>query len=527
MFTKHRSRQGVDANSVQHNATDLGGSASAVRSRRRSRFSPKQWRYFSLLIAALIVTGGGILQPLGSSPASADRVIDPHQIVYRAALQGPDEVLADGGFLPRGMDGTRPHQPPVNISLYNHVGGTGTGMSRHDSGYVSTTRSRDFALRFVQHRLGGTGWVYAIHVTPNMINAAETLGTFYPHPEERELAALGGIRADQIIGWTRITAGVQGREVRHSGFNYRRYAGMTDGGDAPQLAGFPNNHPAWRNPPWVEFAPPCVAPQRSARSADAAEDEDSCAPDSVDQQPALDYMDSVSMSFCCSHPSAAFLSPGYPGQGYVTHGDQWASFKIAPGTQTDYLQAGPAPLTHWQAFADAGFDSLDAVLEHPSASNEAYVFSGTRYLLIDWSTREAINGPLPIEEGWPSLAEAGFTTVDAATRAPYDYSNGIFFSGNEYVVVDVAPGSTDDTVLRGPGPISDLWPGAEDAQFDTIDSVLDDPNDWGKSYFFSGDRYVVAQYNINIGKYETVSGPASINDDWLGIQQAEFFPPEN
>ena len=37
--------------------------------------------------------------------------------VYRADMGRPEAVKADHGFLPRGMDGSRPNQPPPNINL--------------------------------------------------------------------------------------------------------------------------------------------------------------------------------------------------------------------------------------------------------------------------------------------------------------------------------------------------------------------------------------------------------------------------
>ncbi|EKN5031125.1 TPA: heat-labile enterotoxin subunit alpha [Yersinia enterocolitica] len=174
--------------------------------------------------------------------------------VYRAAIDSPENVKRAGGFYPRGMDGSRPNQPPSNINLWDHTRGSETGLSRHDSGYVSTTTSRGFAIRWVNSMLNHNGYVYYITATPNFIDVNRTLRSYSPYPEELEIAALGVIHWSQIIGWERVRGGVVGPFVPNSDYREGMYGNLASSGAQPQLAGFPAGHPAWRTQPWLTFA---------------------------------------------------------------------------------------------------------------------------------------------------------------------------------------------------------------------------------------------------------------------------------
>ncbi|KAK2609215.1 hypothetical protein QQS21_002297 [Conoideocrella luteorostrata] len=204
-------------------------------------------------------------------------------IVYRADRLSPDDLKLQRKFLPRGEDGTRPNQLAPSISLYNHVSGTVTGTSRHDSGYVSTTTSLAFARRFLQLILGGRGYIYRIHVSGNFVDAAASLRQFYIHTDEAEFAALGGIHYTQVLGWTEFRQGVERTEVCNRDYD-RRFDLMRASGGQPQLAGFPPNHRAWALDPWTEFAD---CKQSSSRKR---HDEADCQPKKTAVAFALDFL---------------------------------------------------------------------------------------------------------------------------------------------------------------------------------------------------------------------------------------------
>ncbi|MFM5635475.1 enterotoxin A family protein [Aeromonas veronii] len=176
------------------------------------------------------------------------------QKVYRADMARPEAVKADHGFLPRGMDGSRPNQPPPNINLFDHVRGAATGMSRHDSGYVSTTSSRGVAINWVRDHLNNNGYVYHIDPTSNFIDVNATLLSYTPHREELEFAALGIIHWSQIIGWESVDSRGIGVYTPNPDYNGELYSMVNAAGAVPELAGFPAGHPAWEREPWLQFA---------------------------------------------------------------------------------------------------------------------------------------------------------------------------------------------------------------------------------------------------------------------------------
>ncbi|MBJ7265222.1 MAG: hypothetical protein JHC61_16595 [Burkholderiaceae bacterium] len=61
------------------------------------------------------------------------------------------------------------------------------------------------------------------------------------------------IHWDQIIGWERV-AGRGSSVVRNPDYREWLYAGSSFSGPQPQLAGFPQSHPAWGIEPWSAFA---------------------------------------------------------------------------------------------------------------------------------------------------------------------------------------------------------------------------------------------------------------------------------
>lgn len=180
----------------------------------------------------------------------------PPEIVYRAVARGdsPEAIRRAGGFYARGMDGSRANQPPPDISLYNHAVGAGTGLSRHNSGYVATTVSRNEAVRWINNHFNYAGFIYHIDPTPNFVDVNASLGRFSPHSGEREFAALGRIRWDQVIGWEEIRVGQEPQLTYNPDYRPAYYRHLTSSGEQPQLAGFPADHRAWGLLPWRNFA---------------------------------------------------------------------------------------------------------------------------------------------------------------------------------------------------------------------------------------------------------------------------------
>lgn len=203
--------------------------------------------------------------------------------VYRGDSRTPEEIQKIGGFLARGVKGwgvegfpnagrTAPSgsKKPAkgsngatpDISLYNHVRGAG-GDSRDDDGYVSTTSDVDVAER-TAFNLGDVGYIYKIFAAENLIDASGTIGSDeMALPDEKEWAAIGGIKWEQVISWSKVDANgdsyYDAPENLNDKFNTNKFdaPGVKVGGVQYQLAGFPPNHKKWNQAPWKAYKPVC------------------------------------------------------------------------------------------------------------------------------------------------------------------------------------------------------------------------------------------------------------------------------
>lgn len=192
------------------------------------------------------------------------------EIVYRAAgkIDNPESLKRANGFYARGIDGSRPRQPPPNISLFDHAVGALTGTSNVSSGYISTTERRRFAFQFINLYLGNSGYIYHIRPTANFYDVNGTLGRYSPHPPETEFAALGRIHFSQIIGWEGINNGISGGFIHNPDYRDLLFTPVpATSGIEYSLAGFPRGHRAWSEEPWRSAM--CSHSSISKRSVDA------------------------------------------------------------------------------------------------------------------------------------------------------------------------------------------------------------------------------------------------------------------
>ncbi|KAK2593108.1 hypothetical protein QQS21_009198 [Conoideocrella luteorostrata] len=132
------------------------------------------------------------------------------------------------------------------------------------SPYVSTSLRPQGAEIFASP--GHLCYLYEIHATPNFIDTFTTLGgskttstgaPYLLHKAEREFLATGGIKWDQVIGYTPLPDGRDtGKKDRKQRLNqdYNKvYDKFKAGGPQYDLADFPDKHEAWANKPWSEF----------------------------------------------------------------------------------------------------------------------------------------------------------------------------------------------------------------------------------------------------------------------------------
>jgi RHS repeat-associated protein len=115
---------------------------------------------------------------------NTDGWIDPwgwakSKCLFRGDERSPDEVFKTG-FQPRGKE-----TDLFKYALYNVP-----------SAYVSTSTSVKIAQEFAS----GNGYVYTIRSQTKGIDVNATLGSNSPFAHEKEIAVLGGIRTEDIMG---------------------------------------------------------------------------------------------------------------------------------------------------------------------------------------------------------------------------------------------------------------------------------------------------------------------------------------
>ncbi|KAK2046695.1 ADP-ribosylation [Colletotrichum somersetense] len=193
---------------------------------------------------------------------------DP-EYVWRGAGRSPEEIKASGGFLPKGVTAVGDVAP--DVSLWHHVdvrqefdedgNPTSLWVSPEDDGYVAFTSSFFLALGYALYtRQQETTYIYRVKTTRDMIDVTKTLGKYNLWPEEKEYAALGGVKWDQIVSWRKVDTGKLHSfswlwPTMNKDYDSEKYSGLRTGGAQYSLAGFPSGHEAWNEEPWKKFKP--------------------------------------------------------------------------------------------------------------------------------------------------------------------------------------------------------------------------------------------------------------------------------
>ncbi|KAK4188306.1 Hemopexin-like domain-containing protein [Podospora australis] len=168
----------------------------------------------------------------------------------------------------------------------------------------------------------------------------------------------------------------------------------------------------------------------------------------------------------------------------------------------------------------ANFGSVDAILQIPDTSDQVWIFSGNKYITYRFTpgttgNDKVLYGPSTFKAGWPTLIKAGFETIDVALPVPGQKDEAYFFSGNSYVKVKLAPGKPQDQEITfGPAKIADEWKTLAQAGFSTIDAAIPVPGKEGEAYFFSGSQYCKIKWTPGTSKEELTWGPKPLLEGW-------------
>jgi len=215
--------------------------------------------------------------------------------------------------------------------------------------------------------------------------------------------------------------------------------------------------------------------------------------------------------------------PPFATHAYFFHGTEFVRAEVTPGSRNGKIIWGPSKIAEdWLALAKASFHTLDAALPVPGHEGQAYFFSGINYVRIKFrpgtGDQEIIFGPARITDEFPSLAQAGFSTIDTALPAPGLDGEAYFFSGARYCRVKIAPGTRNDKITFGPALIAEEWKSLAHVGFSTIDAALPVTGHKNEAYFFSGSQYCRVKWVPGTPEEKVVFGPASIVEEWPSLR---------
>ncbi|KAJ6505557.1 hypothetical protein C8R45DRAFT_1182196 [Mycena sanguinolenta] len=310
------------------------------------------------------------------------------------------------------------------------------------------------------------------------IDVNRALGVGQEYYNQREIAFAGGI-IPVMIRSAREYAGTQ---IVRIWINTNFDNTLNPPGENPPLAELPDVR---RTPSDVEvryFPGPGNAPLpphpdhdelRRPRSADT-DNNDIMFPGSDGDGVADPLFDTTPVPLSSV---ASVRDPTDSNRAYFFCGNRYTVINVNPGTTGDTIAWGPKDLVNnWPSLWKAGFSGgVDAVLPNPKNAKEMYFFSGGNYALINIAPGTTddyiINGPKKILDEWPSLRKAGFAKIDAVLPNPANSDEAYFFSGSQYALINIKPGTNDDYIVNGPKPILDNWPSLKKAGFGRVDTI--------------------------------------------------------
>ncbi|KAF5744033.1 hypothetical protein HS088_TW08G00624 [Tripterygium wilfordii] len=154
----------------------------------------------------------------------------------------------------------------------------------------------------------------------------------------------------------------------------------------------------------------------------------------------------------------------------------------------------------WYASEVANIGTYINAAFRSSRTNEAYIFMNNEYLLLNYAPGmtddRVVNGPLLICDGFPSLAGTVFAEwgIDCSFGS-HDRNKAFIFSGNLCAYINYVPGTTDDKIIKGPITIAAMFPFFKGTVFESgIDSAFEAHTKY-EAYLFKGNQYALINYS--------------------------------
>ncbi len=124
---------------------------------------------------------------------------------------------------------------------------------------------------------------------------------------------------------------------------------------------------------------------------------------------------------------------------------------------------------------------------HDENRRRRSVSTNTNELMFAFCDGEGVKDPLF------DIAYAPLSSV-VCVRDPTDSDRAYFFCGNRYAVINVEPGTTDDTVSGTEGDYQYLAVSLGGRFSGGVGAILPNPKKSSEMYFFSGSRYALIDF---------------------------------
>ncbi|MFC0601063.1 glycosyl hydrolase family 18 protein [Streptomyces palmae] len=161
-----------------------------------------------------------------------------------------------------------------------------------------------------------------------------------------------------------------------------------------------------------------------------------------------------------------------------------------------------------------GKPAIDAAVRTAeSGPPNQYLFRGDRYARFEEVSDEPLGEVKDIASQWPSLRGTPFVNgFDAAVEAEkYDKRQLILFRGDQYVRVEIPMNGTDDTLAKGPLPITTGFRLLEGTPFaQGVDATVEIGDD--RIMLFKGDQMAIFKLDIDGTGDTWVMEPRSISE---------------
>jgi hypothetical protein len=147
-----------------------------------------------------------------------------------------------------------------------------------------------------------------------------------------------------------------------------------------------------------------------------------------------------------------------------------------------------------------------------SRNNEAYFFINDKYVLLDYapgtSNDKILYGPVLLRDGFKSLAHTIFGNYGIDCAFDTDNNEAFIFYENFCARINYAPHSDKDEIILGPKKIADMFPFFKGTEFENGIDAAYRSTKGNEVYLFKGDKYARIDYETNhlIGIKSIVDG---------------------